>query len=319
MTELQTGELLALATALLWTFSSLAWTSAGKRIGALAVSFIRLVIASVFMMLYCRVARGLWLPTDADARTWLLMGASGFFGFFLCDICLFKALLLIGPRLTLLLFSLSPPIAAIISWVCINDELALRQWVAMGVTLAGIVWVVMEQRNSSGAPQSPGHRWRGIILGVLAALTNGIGMVLSKKGIGDGQYDAMAATLIRAIVALPGYIVLITLWRRWPAMLAASRNLRAVAILTFGAAVGPFVGVAISLVALQHAPTGIVATIIATMPVLILPFSILFYHEKVSLRAIGGAIVAVAGVAMLMLSREEMAHIFDWISRTAAH
>jgi len=301
MTDLQTGELLALATAMLWTFSSLAWTSAGRRIGAIAVGFIRLVIAAVFMMLYCRVVRGLWLPSDADARTWLLMGASGFFGFFLCDVFLFKAMLLIGPRLSLLLFSLSPPIAAIISWLCINDELSLWQWVAMAITLAGIVWVVMEQPNGSGSPQSPGHRWRGVILGVLAALANGIGMVLSKKGIGAGQYDAMAATLIRALVALPSYMVLITLSRRWPAMLAGARNARAVAILTFGAAVGPFVGVALSLVALQYAPTGIVATIIATMPVLILPFSILVYHEKVSLRAAGGAIVAVAGVAMLML------------------
>ena len=313
MTEVQTGELLALATALLWTFSSLAWTSAGKRIGALAVGFIRLVIAAAFMMVYCRVARGLWLPTDADARTWLLMGASGFFGFFLCDICLFKALLLIGPRLSLLLFSLSPPIAAIISWVCVGDELSFRQWIAMAVTLAGIVWVVMEQPDGRGSPQSPGHRWRGIILGVLAALANAIGMVLSKKGI--GHYDAMSATLIRAIVALPGYIVLITLWRRWPAMLAGSRNLRAVAILTFGAAVGPFIGVALSLVALRHAPTGVVATIIATMPVLILPFSILLYREKVSLRAVGGALVAVAGIAMLMLSHEETARFLGWISR----
>ena len=301
MTDLQTGELIALATALLWTLSALAWMSAGKRIGALAVSFIRLVIAAVFMMAYCRVARGRWLPTDADARTWLLMGGSGFFGFFLCDIFLFKALLLIGPRLSLLLFSLSPPIAAIVSWVCINDELALRQWMAMGVTLAGIIWVVMEQRSSSEPPLLPGHRWMGIALGVLAALTNGIGMVLSKKGIGGGQYDAMAATLIRAIVALPGYIVLITLWRRWPAIRAGSRDLRAVGILTFGAAVGPFVGVGLSLIALQHAPTGVVATIIATMPVLILPFSILLYHERVSPRAVGGAIVAVAGIAMLML------------------
>ena len=94
MTDLQTGELVALVTALLWTLSSVSWTSAGKRIGALAVSFIRLVIAAVFMMLYCRVARGRWLPTDADGQTWLLMGGSGFFGFFLCDICLFKSMLL---------------------------------------------------------------------------------------------------------------------------------------------------------------------------------------------------------------------------------
>jgi drug/metabolite transporter (DMT)-like permease len=311
MSELQTGELLALATALLWTFSSLAWTSAGRRIGALAVSFIRLVIAAAFMIAYCRIARNLWLPTDADARTWLLMGASGFFGFFLCDICLFKSMLLIGPRLTLLLFSLSPPIAAVISWVFIDDKLMLLQWIAMAVTLAGIAWVVMERPNGQASSHSPRHHWQGITLGVLASLANGIGMVLSKEGIGHGQYDAMAATLIRAIVALPGYIVLITLWRRWPAMLAGSRDLRAVGILTFGAVVGPFIGVALSLVAFQHAPTGVVATIIATMPIMILPFSILLYREKVSLRAVGGAIVAVAGIAMLMLPQQAVAKIAE--------
>lgn len=299
MSELQIGELLALATALLWTLSSLAWTSAGRRIGALAVSFIRLVIAAVFMMAYCRVARGLWLPTDADRNTWLLMGASGFFGFFLCDICLFKSMLLLGPRLSLLLFSLSPPIAAIVSWVFINDELALRQWIAMVITLAGIVWVVLERPDGEGSFHSHSHRWRGVLLGVLAALANGIGMVLSKKGI--GHYDAMSATLIRAIVALPGYVVLITLWRRWPAIVAGAKDLRAVGILTFGATVGPFIGVAISLMALSRAPTGVVATIIATMPVLVMPFTIILYREKVSLRALGGALVAIAGIAMLML------------------
>ena len=55
------------------------------------------------------------------------------------------------------------------------------------------------------------------------------------------------------------------------------------------------------MVALQHSPAGVATTITASMPVLIVPFSILLYHEKVSLRAVGGAIVAVAGVAMLML------------------
>jgi drug/metabolite transporter (DMT)-like permease len=53
--------------------------------------------------------------------------------------------------------------------------------------------------------------------------------------------------------------------------------------------------------ALRRAPAGVVATIISTMPVLILPLSIFVFHEKVSLRAVGGAILAVAGVALLML------------------
>jgi drug/metabolite transporter (DMT)-like permease len=305
MTDLHYGELAALATAFLWTLSSLAWTAAGKRVGAVAVSFIRLVIATFLMMAYGYFARdGHWLPTDADGRLWLLLGISGFFGFFLCDICLFKSMLMLGPRLTLLLFSLSPPITAILSWLCIHEMLALRHWLAMATTLAGVVWVVMEQPDSDEPPLAPGHWWQGVVLGVLAAVTNAIGYVFSKEAIGQNDYNAVAATQIRALVALPAYLALITLWGRWPSMLAAARDRKAVTILFFGALVGPFIGVALSMVALQYAPTGIVATIISTMPVLILPFSIVVHHEKVSLRAAGGAVLAVAGVAMLTLDEK---------------
>jgi drug/metabolite transporter (DMT)-like permease len=157
----------------------------------------------------------------------------------------------------------------------------------------------MLERPASDDRLMPGHRARGVILALLSSAMMAVGYVLSKEGIGD--CDAVAATMIRILAALPGYVLLVTLWRRWPAMLAAVRRLRVMAIVTFGALVGPFVGVAFSLVALRHSPTGIVSTIIATTPVLILPFSIFLHHEKVSLRAAGGAIVAVAGIALLML------------------
>ena len=300
MSGLQIGQLAALATALLWTLSAVAWTLAGKHVGAVAVSFIRLVIACVLMMLYGYVVRGLWLPADASPRTWLWLGASGFFGFFLCDICLFKSMFMIGPRLAILIQSLVPPMTAVISWLCIDDLLTLRHWVAMGVTLAGVAWVILEQPAADGQPRAPGHRQRGVLLALLATGGQAIGLVLSKKGMGAYD-DAVAATLIRALVALPAYALLITLWRRWPAMLTATCHLRIVSILTFGAVVGPFAGVALNMFALQRAPAGVVATIISTMPVLILPLSIFVFHEKVSLRAVGGAILAVAGVALLML------------------
>lgn len=298
MSDLQAGELAAVATALLWTLSALAWTYSGKYIGALAVSFLRLVMAGAMLMVYGYFVRGRWLPSDAPLQTWLLLGASGLTGFVICDLCLIKAFLLIGPRLSLLIFSLAPPIAAIISWVCIGDAMTLWRWGGMSVTLVGVIWVVLEQPEHDRHPHSRRHRGQGVALAVLAAITHAIGYVLSKEGM--SHYDnAVAATLIRAMVALACYVILITLWQRWPAMLGAMRQTHAMGVLALGAAVGPFAGVALSLVALRLAPTGVVATIIATMPVLILPFSILLYHEKVSLRAVGGAIIAVAGVAML--------------------
>ena len=73
MDLLSVGELAAVATAFLWTLSVLAWTSAGKYVGALAVSFLRLAITCVFLAVYGRAVRGLWLPSDATSTTWLMM------------------------------------------------------------------------------------------------------------------------------------------------------------------------------------------------------------------------------------------------------
>ena len=98
MTWEQLGEIAAVGTALLWTLSTLAWTSAGRHVGALPVCFLRLVIACVPLACYGQAVYGHWLPTEAGSHAWLLLGISGLFGFFLADLCLFKAYLLIGPR-----------------------------------------------------------------------------------------------------------------------------------------------------------------------------------------------------------------------------
>jgi drug/metabolite transporter (DMT)-like permease len=294
------GELAALATAILWTVSSMAVVAAGNRVGSLAVSFFRLIIAAVLMMAYGQIVHGLCLPLDASRRVWTLLAISGFFGFFLCDVCLFKAMLMIGPRLVFLVYSLTPPLAAGMAWAYRGKTLSAWQWFAMAVTLAGVAWVVLEEPDGANRAAASRNRWRGVMLGLFAAVTSAIGLVFSGEVMPD-YHDAIAATLIRVLAALPGYLLMVTLWRRWPAMLSAARDRRAMVALTLVAVMGPFIGTALSMLALEHSPEGVVATIIATMPVLVLPLSILHYHEKVSLRAIGGAVLAVVGVAMLML------------------
>jgi drug/metabolite transporter (DMT)-like permease len=293
------GELAAIATAMLWTLSALAWTSAGRHIGVIALSFIRLAIAGVLLAAYGQYTRGLALPVDATARAWWVLGLSGFMGFFVADLCLFKAFLLIGPRRSLLVLSLSPPIAAIISWAVLADDLAARQWLAMAVTLAGVLWVVLEQQDSGPAAERQKNLRAGVLLGIAAAAAQAIGLVLSRDGIGD--YDAGAATFVRIVGAMVGYLLLLTAMGRWPQIVAAAGHRRAMCILSFGAVVGPFAGVVLCMVALRHCHAGIVSTILATMPVLIMPFSILLYGERVSPRAVGGALISVAGVAMLVL------------------
>lgn len=295
------GELAALCTAAFWTLSTMTSTAAGKYVGSIAVSFFRMVIGCLLMMAYGRFVIGSFLPTDAGTDVWLLLGISGVLGFFFCDACLMKAMLLIGPRQVLLIYALMPPMTALAS-LAIGDVLTLRHWAAMGTTLVGVAWVVFERPEGEHAALSPRTRRWGIALAVFGTLTSAIGIVISRLVMdGYDHPDPVAATLIRALASLPGYILLITLWRRWPNMLAASVNPKAMIPLALGAVMGPFLGNVLIMFALQHAQASVVATITATMPVLILPFSVFYYREKVSLRAIGGAVIAVAGVALLML------------------
>ena len=244
--------------------------------------------------------RHLWLPTDADSTNWLFLGLSGFFGFFIADLCMFRALLLIGPRLALLVQSLTPPITALGSWLFLHDPLAAGDWLGMAITVAGVSWVILGRTPPTTTTVTDPHYLRkGLLLAAAAALAQAIGFIFSKQGIGD--YDAVAGTFIRVLAAIVGFSILISATRRWQTIVMAARNLSAMSITVLGSIVGPFLGVALSLVAIRHCHAGVAATIISTTPVLILPFVIVMYHEKVSLRAACGAGVAVAGVAMLVL------------------
>ncbi len=198
MDTIHLGELAAIGTAVLWTLSALAWTSAGKSMGALPMSFIRLLVACVYLSVYGTVVRGLPLPLDADADTWLLLAGSGFFGFFIADVCLFKAFLLIGPRLSLLLQTLSPPLAQIIAWIFVGDKLVTKDWMGMAISLAGVIWVLLEQPEVPAEQERHQNMGRGVLLALISAVAGAIGAFLSKIGIGN--YDAAGATYIRVLV-----------------------------------------------------------------------------------------------------------------------
>jgi len=63
----------------------------------------------------------------------------------------------------------------------------------------------------------------------------------------------------------------------------------------------PFLGVAFSLLAVQHTTTGVASTIMAIVPVLIIPPAVIYFKERVSPKEIVGAILAVTGVAVLFI------------------
>ncbi len=297
------GNFLALGAALCWTASTLFFSEAGRRIGSLPVNVIRLALALVFLTIYGRVARGLWLPTDFSSDNWLWLSLSGFVGFFLGDLFLFRAMVVIGPRLSSLLMALAPPIAALTSWLWMNETLGIREILGMAITILGVGWVVLERPvNSNG--QTTRISPTGALLAILGAAGQGVGLVMSKlgmQGCAQGLDTAMASTQIRAITGLSAFLLLSFAMRRFRKLLQATRNLPAMGFTTGGAIAGPFLGVAFLMRAIQLIPAGVAQTITATVPVLILPLLILIYKERITWRATLGAVVAVFGVSLLFL------------------
>ena len=298
------GEIAGVLTAVFWTITALAFESAGKKVGSLAVNLIRLVMAFFLIGIYSWLVRGFFFPTDASWYNWKWLTFSGLVGFVIGDLLLFQSYLIIGARVAMLLMALAPPFAAFIGWLMLGEVLTPMNWLGMGITMSGIVLVILKREKSeeNGAvirKLKSSYSLPGILLALGGALGQAAGLVISKKGMGD--YDAFSATQIRVLTGIVGFSVLFFFIKRWHKVGAALKNSSAMKRISLGAFFGPFLGVSFSLLAVQHTQTGIAATLMAIVPVLIIPPSIFLFKEKVNWKEILGAIITVGGVALFFL------------------
>lgn len=301
------GELAALGTAICWTVTSLSFEWAGRRIGSLAVNIIRLVIALLFYMALALIATGSPFPVGLSARAWLLMAASGLIGFVIGDLCLFQAFVDIGARLAMLIFSAVPPITVLFGYLLLGEALEPQSWLGMSVTVFGIVLVVLTRSNpkpsraaAAGPSTASPTRARGVLLALLGAVGQAGGLVVGRMGAGT-SINPFLASEIRVIAGILGFSAIFSLSRRWRLVWSGVKNGRALKLVAIGSFFGPFLGVSLGLYGAQHTATAIASTIIATVPVLIIAPSVLILGERVTAREIVGAVIAVAGVAILFL------------------
>ncbi len=294
------GELYALGTAGCWVGTAVMFTAAGARIGSMVVNFVRLVIALALLVAVTSVTRGLPLPTDATPHAWTWLSLSGLIGFTFGDLCLFRAFLLVGPRLSTLLMSFAPPLAAAVGWLALGETLGPWQAVGMAMTLGGVIWAVLDRApGAAGRSKGRARAW-GLALGFCGALGQAVGLVFSKLGMGD--YDAFAANQIRVLAGAIGFAVLFFVTRWWPKVRAGLRDRKGLAFTTGGAIAGPFLGVSLSLLAVQNTATGVAASIMGTTPILIIPWSVFVLKERVGRGGVLGALLAVSGVGLLFLA-----------------
>ncbi len=292
------GELAALATAACWTITALAFESATRRIGSVAVNAFKLTAGFLFLAAFNLLLRGQILPLDAPAHAWLWLSLSGIVGFVIGDYLLFKSYTIISARISMLIMALAPPMAVLLGWVFLGERLSPKDFYGIGLTLAGIAMVVL-RKSGQRAQLELKHPLPGILLALGGAAGQAGGLVLSKYGMGD--FNAFGATQIRVLAGMAGFLVLFTFLGRWKGLNRIFGDRPLLGTMALGSAFGPFLGVSFSLLAVQHTNTGVAATIMAIVPVLIIPPSVIIFRQKVTWLESAGAVVAVGGVALLFI------------------
>ncbi len=300
------GHLAALATSAAWTGMSISFTMAGRMVGSAVVNRTRLLLALVFVILTHRVVQGTLAPFDAALFRWGWLGLSGTVGLVIGDAFLFQALVVIGPRLSMLLLSLNPMFSTIIAWIWLGEVLDAATLLGIALVVGGVVLVVSDQKNGkeTGAPGghlTPRQYGVGILLGLGGALCQSIGLVMAKQGLVD-NFPALSGNVIRLSVAtLAIWTFTILRGRAVENFCTLKENPRALKTLFTGTVVGPFLGVWMSLIAVQKAPVGIASTLMGLAPVLLLPVGHFLFDERITARAIIGTVVAFVGTAILFL------------------
>jgi len=299
------GYLAALSTSFFFTFTAICFEFSAKRIGSLALNILRLLIALIIFSGLGLALRGEAFPMGVDSSAWFWLTLSGLVGFVFGDLFLFQAYVDIGARLTQVIFSSAPLIAALIGFIALGERIAPAGLAGMLLVVAGIALVILD-KGASPAEKAPAsvvpaaRRLRGAVFALLGALGQAGGFVLSK--IGAPSSDPFVATQIRVIAGFAGFLVVAALWGRLKEPIAAFKDGKAIGAISVGSFFGPFLGVSLGLFAVQRSSAGVAATLMGLPPILILIPAVFINKEKVRLREALGAAVAVAGSAILFLA-----------------
>ncbi len=306
-----TGEIISLFVAFSWTATALFAEVASKRFGALTLNIFRMTLSLVMLSvtLWCTV--GSPVPSYADSSTWFWLAVSGLVGYVFGDFCLFNAYMIIGSRYGQLFMTLAPPVAGVAGWLFLGERLSAHAWLAMAVTLSGIALTILAKKGKNEHGLKIKLPVKGVLFGIGAGVGQGLGLVLSKIGLekyalclpSDASEIAItmvpfAGTFIRAVFALIGFIIIKAILGTLGTLKKAVTDKKGMTFTALTTFFGPFLGVSLSLMAVQYAEAGIASTIMALTPVLIIvPYSII-YHQKVSAREVIGTVVSMVGIGL---------------------
>ena len=292
--------LAALGAASAWAMSAIISANPSAALGS--VAFVRIRMTMVFFMLAAvLLISGGWRTVEAGHITPAVI--SGLVGILFGDAALFATMNRLGPRRAGILFSSNAIFSVILGWMFLGEKLDTLTLAGIAVALTGVALAILFGKRGADVHHweaVKGPLWIGIAFGLFAGVCQAIGSLVARPVMATGV-DPVAIAAIRVGIASLGLTI---------AMFTGVKSARAAAPLTPQlisqvalsgfAAMG--VGMTLLLFALQGGEVGIVATLSATSPALVLPLLWWKTGDRPQALAWVGAGLVIVGSGMIFLA-----------------
>lgn len=281
----------SLLSACSWALGAILWRKLGEQLSSYSMNLGKTVIGSFGL-----AAILLFVGFEPiRARSIVLLSLSGILGIAIGDTFFFLALMQLGPRRASLMGALNPVAIAIAAAAFLGERPTPAAWAGIFATTFGVGWVLRERASAGGGTESVSL---GVRYGLLSVVCTAGAVLLAKVGV------VSAPTVLAAWIRLLAGAAGLALWGAsrseigdWVRPFRRGTLLAKVAVVVAVVVIGGFW---LSLLALKHIDAAVAGTLNATGPLFILPMSVVFMKEKLSLRAVLGAGIAVGGVALIL-------------------
>lgn len=286
--------LVALVSAATWALGDILWRKIGEEISPISMNLSKVIIGSLYLAVVLLVIG----REPVNMRAFFFLGISGIIGIAIGDTFFFMSLMQLGPRLISLMGTLIPVFMALSAVIFLGERPSFLVWVGIFLTVSGVAWVLWKRMPQNKIIKNKSLGFKYCLVAIICTVA---GVLFAKIGV--KSVPTIQATFIRIFWGAIGLILWGCLNHQLKSWLSPFRNPRLLKKVSFVVFIVVFGGFWLSLLALKYIDVSIAMTLNSTTPLFILPMVAIMLKEKISIRAVLGAAVAVIGVALIFMGR----------------
>jgi drug/metabolite transporter (DMT)-like permease len=288
------GALSALGSAFTWALTSLLARTIHPALSFVAINAIRSTVAGVLLVGWVVAVDGVRALTSMSMTTFVLLALSIALAVGVGDNLFFESSRAVGLARSMTIAMTYPLITTLLAALILDETITARVVVGALLTLAGIALIVAGRSHATEERHE--HYWLGVGAASLASVAWGISPIMMKAPL--QELDAAAVQSVRLPVAAA--ILWMMPWTRGAvgALVNSGRTvivrMAALSLLTVFSSVMYVAGI-------KYAGVAMGSILSSVAPMFAIPLGAIFLGERLSLGAVLGVLVTIAGLAVLQL------------------